>query len=87
MCIPGRVCQHRRFGAAPEQGHHDQAGQTHFPAYTKPLLEKVEAGLNDPGVVLTHPASLKTLSQDAPEGARQEGRFDLSGGTITTAEG
>ena len=43
----------------PEQGHHDQAGQTHFPAYTKLLLEKVEAGLNDPGVVLTHPAGLK----------------------------
>jgi len=23
--------------------------------------------LNDPGVVLTHPAGLKTLSQDVPE--------------------
>lgn len=31
--------------------------------YTKPLLEKIEAGEIDPSFVVTHPASL----EDAPE--------------------
>ena len=37
-------------------------GQTHVQKYTKPLLEKIEAGKIDPSFVVTHPAKL----EDAP---------------------
>ena len=37
-------------------------GQTHVQAYTKPLLDKIEAGKIDPSFVVTHPAAL----EDAP---------------------
>jgi threonine dehydrogenase-like Zn-dependent dehydrogenase len=40
-----------------------KSGQTHVQAYTKPLLEKIEAGEIDPSFVITHPTSL----EKAPE--------------------
>ena len=39
------------------------SGQTHAQAYTRPLLDRIEAGEIDPSFVVTHPASL----EDAPE--------------------
>jgi len=39
-----------------------KTGQSHVQAYTKPLLEKIEAGEIDPSFVVTHPANL----EDAP---------------------
>jgi threonine dehydrogenase-like Zn-dependent dehydrogenase len=38
-------------------------GKTHVQAYTKPLLEKIEAGQIDPGFVVTNTTPL----EDAPE--------------------
>ena len=38
-------------------------GQTHVPRYTRPLLEKIEAGAIDPSFVITHVAPLEA----APE--------------------
>jgi len=51
------------IGAAMNKGLTIKTGQTHVQAYTRPLLEKIEAGLIDPSFVVTHPASL----EDAPE--------------------
>ena len=51
------------IGAAMNKGLTFKMGQTHVQAYTKPLLEKIEAGEIDPSFVVTHPASL----EDAPE--------------------
>ncbi|KJB93057.1 alcohol dehydrogenase [Skermanella aerolata KACC 11604] len=51
------------IGAAMNKGLTFKMGQTHVQAYTKPLLEKIEAGKIDPSFVVTHPASL----EDAPE--------------------
>jgi threonine dehydrogenase-like Zn-dependent dehydrogenase len=33
-----------------------KTGQTHFQAYTKPLLQKIVEGKIDPSFVVTHPA-------------------------------
>ncbi|WP_426240354.1 zinc-dependent alcohol dehydrogenase [Pararhizobium sp. DWP1-1-3] len=51
------------IGAAMNKGLTLKMGQTHVQKYTKPLLEKIEAGEIDPSFVVTHPASL----EDAPE--------------------
>ena len=51
------------IGAAMNKGLTFKMGQTHVQAYTKPLLEKIEAGEIDPSFVVTHPADL----EDAPE--------------------
>ena len=51
------------FGAAMNKGLTFKMGQTHVQAYTKPLLEMIEAGKIDPSFVVTHSASL----EDAPE--------------------
>ena len=51
-----------RLGAAMNKGLTIRLGQTHVQAYTKPLLERIEAGEIDPSFVVTHPASL----EDAP---------------------
>ncbi|MET0169804.1 MAG: glutathione-dependent formaldehyde dehydrogenase, partial [Aliihoeflea sp.] len=51
------------LGAAMNKGLTIKMGQTHVQAYTKPLLEKIEAGAIDPSFVVTHPADL----EDAPE--------------------
>jgi threonine dehydrogenase-like Zn-dependent dehydrogenase len=50
------------MGAAMNKALTFKMGQTHVQAYTKKLLEKIEAGLIDPSFVITHPASL----EDAP---------------------
>ena len=50
------------LGAAMNKGLTFKMGQTHVQAYTKPLLEKIEAGKIDPSFVVTHPAAL----EDAP---------------------
>ena len=39
-----------------------KTGQTHVQAYTKPLLQRIEAGDIDPSFIVTHPANL----EDAP---------------------
>ena len=51
------------ISAAMNKGLTFKMGQTHVQAYTKPLLEKIEAGEIDPSFVVTHPAGL----EDAPE--------------------
>jgi threonine dehydrogenase-like Zn-dependent dehydrogenase len=50
------------LGAAMNKGLTIKTGQTHVQAYTKPLLQRIEAGDIDPSFVVTHPASL----EDAP---------------------
>ena len=50
------------LGAAMNKGLTFKMGQTHVQAYTKPLLEKIEAGKIDPSFVVTHPAA----REDAP---------------------
>ena len=50
-------------GLGMDKGLTLKMGQTHVQKYTKPLLEKIEAGEIDPSFVVTHPASL----EDAPE--------------------
>ena len=47
------------IGAAMNKGLTIKMGQTHVQGYTKPLLEKIEAGEIDPTFVITHPASSK----------------------------
>lgn len=42
------------FGAAMNKGLTLKMGQTHVPRYTKPLLQKIEAGEIDPSFVITH---------------------------------
>src|SRR4030081_2404716 len=51
------------IGAAMNKGVTIKMGQTHFQAYTRPLLKKIEAELIDPSFAVTHPAKL----EDAPE--------------------
>ncbi|MDT8856384.1 hypothetical protein RNZ50_15425 [Paracoccaceae bacterium Fryx2] len=51
------------IGAAMNKGLTFKMGQTHVQAYTRPLLEKIEAGKIDPSFVVTHTTSL----EDAPE--------------------
>lgn len=50
------------FGAAMNKGLTIKMGQTHVPRYTKPLLQKIEAGDIDPSFVITHRVKL----DDAP---------------------
>ena len=50
------------LGAAIKKGLTIKTGQTHVRAYTRPLLQRIEAGDIDPSFVVTHPASL----EDAP---------------------
>jgi threonine dehydrogenase-like Zn-dependent dehydrogenase len=47
------------LGAAMNKGLTIKTGQTHVQAYTKPLLQRIEAGDIDPSFVVTHPASLE----------------------------
>jgi threonine dehydrogenase-like Zn-dependent dehydrogenase len=66
VSIPGvyvGMADNLPLGAAMTKGLTFKMGQTHVQAYTKPLLEKIEAGEIDPSFVITHPASL----EDAPE--------------------
>lgn len=42
------------FGAAMNKGLTFKMGQTHTQRYTKPLLEKIQAGAIDPSFVITH---------------------------------
>ena len=50
------------LGAAMNKGLTIKTGQSHVQAYTKPLLQRIEAREIDPSFVVTHPASL----EDAP---------------------
>jgi len=50
------------LGAAMNKGLTIKTGQTHVQAYTKSLLQRIEAGDIDPSFVVTHPAS----REDAP---------------------
>ena len=59
------------IGAAMNKGLTFKMGQTHVQAYTKPLLEKIEAGEIDPSFVVTHPASLEDAPDDVQEVPRQ----------------
>jgi threonine dehydrogenase-like Zn-dependent dehydrogenase len=47
------------LGAAMNKGLTIKTGQTHVQAYTKPLMQRIEAGDIDPSFVVTHPASLE----------------------------
>jgi threonine dehydrogenase-like Zn-dependent dehydrogenase len=56
------------FGGAMNKGLTIKMGQTHVQRYTKPLLEKIEAGEIDPSFIITHrlpleeaPAAYKTF--------------------------
>ena len=56
------------MGAAMNKGLTFKMGQTHVQRYTKPLLEKIQAGDIDPSFVITHtiplddaPAAYKTF--------------------------
>ena len=51
------------FGAAMNKGLTIRSGQTHVQRYTRPLLDKIEAGEIDPSFIITHRAPLS----DAPE--------------------
>ncbi len=51
------------FGATMNKGLTIKTGQTHMQRYTKPLLEKIEAGEIDPSFIITHRLSL----EEAPE--------------------
>jgi threonine dehydrogenase-like Zn-dependent dehydrogenase len=51
------------FGAAMNKGLTFRMGQTHVQKYTRPLLEKIQAGEIDPSFVITHTVPLA----DAPE--------------------
>ena len=51
------------FGAAMNKGLTIKMGQTHVQRYTKPLLEKIQAGEIDPSFVITHKLPL----DDGPE--------------------
>ncbi|MBU4530915.1 MAG: glutathione-dependent formaldehyde dehydrogenase [Desulfomicrobium sp.] len=51
------------IGAAMNKGLTFKMGQTHVQAYTKPLLEKIEAGEIDPSFVVTNTTTL----EEAPE--------------------
>jgi threonine dehydrogenase-like Zn-dependent dehydrogenase len=51
------------FGATMNKGLTIRTGQTHMQRYTKPLLEKIEAGEIDPSFIITHRLPL----EDAPE--------------------
>lgn len=51
------------IGAAMNKGLTFKMGQTHVQRYTKPLLEKIQAGEIDPSFVITHTIPL----EDAPE--------------------
>ena len=60
------------FGGAMNKGLTIKMGQTHVQRYTKPLLEKIEAGVIDPSFVITHrlpleqaPAAYKTFRDKA----------------------
>ena len=64
------------IGAAMNKGLTFKMGQTHVQKYTKPLLEKIEAGKIDPSFVVTHPAKL----EDAP--AMYKKFRDKEGGVI-----
>jgi threonine dehydrogenase-like Zn-dependent dehydrogenase len=46
------------FGAAVNKGLTLKMGQTHVQRYTKPLLQKIEAGEIDPSFVVTHRVTL-----------------------------
>jgi len=46
------------FGAAMNKAITFKTGQTHVQRYTKPLLQKIEAGEIDPSFVITHEISL-----------------------------
>jgi threonine dehydrogenase-like Zn-dependent dehydrogenase len=50
------------IGAAMNKGLTFKMGQTHVQRYTKPLLEKIQAGAIDPSFVITHKIPL----EDAP---------------------
>ena len=63
MCIPGRVCQHRRFGAALNKGITIRTGQTHTQRYMKKLMAKIEAGEIDPSFVITHKIGLDAVPE------------------------
>ena len=47
------------FGALMNKGLTLKSGQTHVQRYTKPLLEKIQAGEIDPSFVITHSVSLE----------------------------
>jgi threonine dehydrogenase-like Zn-dependent dehydrogenase len=51
------------IGATMNKGLTIKLGQTHVQRFTRPPLEKTEAGAIDPSFVAIHPASL----EDAPE--------------------
>ena len=72
------------LGAAMNKGLTFKMGQTHVQAYTKPLLEKIEAGEIDPSFVVTHPAKLEDAPGDVQEVPRQGGRRH-QGGAATRA--
>ena len=62
ISIPGvyiGLIDHFPMGAAMNKGLTFKMGQTHVQAYTKLLLERIEAGQIDPSFVVTHPASLE----------------------------
>ena len=67
------------LGAAMNKGLTLKMGQTHVQAYTKPLLEKIEAGEIDPSFVVTHPASARGRAGDVQEVPRQGGRRHQGG--------
>lgn len=51
------------IGAAMNKGLTFKMGQTHVQAYTRPLLQKIEAGEIDPSFVVTNASPL----EDAPK--------------------
>ena len=67
------------LGAAMNKGLTIKMGQTHVQAYTKPLLEKIEAGEIDPEL-RHHPSGRpRGRARDLQEIPRQEGRRDQGG--------
>ena len=67
------------IGAAMNKGLTFKMGQTHVQAYTKPLLEKIEAGEIDPSFVVTHPGQPRGRAGDVQEVPRQGGRRHQGG--------